>query len=103
MEYVALARHSPESCPGSNAKVRKHVEQSMGKIEEMGKKHRVMLKSSHILMSSHLSILILEAPSVEAVEKFLTDGGFVQWNNTEIYPSVSMQDAMGGQGPPPIW
>ncbi len=103
MEYVALARHSPESCPGSNAKVRKHVEQSMGKIEETGKKHRVMLKSSHILMPSHLSILILEAPSVEAAEKFLTDGGFVQWNNTEIYPSVSMQDAMRGESPPPIW
>ncbi len=103
MEYVALARHSPESCPGSNAKVRKHVEQSMANMEELGKKHQVMLKSNHVLMSSHLSILILEAPSIEAVEKFLVDGGFVQWNETEIYSSVSMEEAMDAIPSSPIW
>ncbi len=102
MEYVALARHSPESCPGSNAMVRKHVEQSMGNMEEMGKKHQVMLKSAHILMSSHLSIFILEAPSIEAVEKFLVDTGFVQWNEIEIHRSLSIQEGMAAM-PQPIW
>ena len=47
MESVVLARHSPKACPGYNAMVRKHVEQSVGNMEEMMGKHQVMLKSSH--------------------------------------------------------
>ncbi len=103
MEYVALARHSPESCPASNAKVRERVEQATGKFEEVGRKHQVKLKSSHVKLVGHLAVFIFEAPSIEAVQNFLVEGGMVQWNDVELYPSVSMEEAMQATTPPPIW
>ena len=103
MEYVALLRHSPESCPGSNAKVRERAEQAMGKMEEGAKKHRVELKSSHVLAPKHLVVMVFEAPGIEAVRDFLDEGGVTQWNDTELYPSMGLQEVMQIQGPPPIW
>ena len=103
MEYVALLRHSLESCPASNAKVRERAEQAMGKLEEVGKKHKVRVKSNHVLAPTHVVIFILESPNIEAVRDFLEEGGVTQWNDTELYPSQTMQEAMAIAGPPPIW
>ena len=103
MEYVALARHSPESCPDSNAKIRERAEQMMGKLEELGRKHQVKLQSAHVLAPSHLVVFIFEAPSIEAVRGFLQESGIVQWNDIELYPSQTMQEAMQAVPLPPIW
>ncbi|MEE8193870.1 MAG: hypothetical protein V3T73_00015, partial [Dehalococcoidales bacterium] len=67
MEYVALALHSPEACPSSNAKVRERAQQAMGRMEEIGKKHQVKLKSAHVLGPKHLIVFIFEAAGIEAV------------------------------------
>ena len=103
MEYVALARHSPESCPGSNAEVRKRAEQMMGKLEEVARKHQVKLKSAHVLGPKHLVVFIFEAPGIEVVRDFLQDSGIVQWNDTELYPSQTLQESMQATNLPPIW
>ncbi len=103
MEYVALVRHSPESCPGSNARIRERAEQALGKMEEIGKKHQVKPKSMHVLTPSHLVIFILEAPSIEAVRDFLIESGFDQWNDIELYPSQTPEEAMQATNLPPIW
>ena len=103
MEYVALASHTPQSCPGSNAEVRKRSEQMMGKMEELGRKHQVKLKSAHVLGPTHLTVMICEAPSIEAVRNFLQESGFIQWNDTQIYPSQTLQEAMQATNLPPIW
>ena len=105
MEYVALLRHSPEVCPTSNSKVREQVQTLPPKLEQVGHKHQVSLKSSHILGPTHLMVLVCDAPSVEAVREFLDETGLTQWNNTELYPSLSIQEAMQAlpSFPPPIW
>ncbi len=103
MEYVALMRHSPESCPNSNAKVRERAEQVLGKMEELGRKHQVQPKSMHALLPAHLMVVIVEAPSIEAVRDFLQEGGLAQWNDIELYPSQTPQEAMQATGPSPIW
>ena len=94
MEYVALASHSPESCPGSNATVRERAQQTMAKMEEFGKKHQVQLKSAHVLGPKHMMVIVFEAPRIEAVRDFLQDSGMVQWNDTELYASQTLQEAM---------
>lgn len=78
MEYVALASHSPEACPGSNAKVRERTQQAMGKLEEIGKKHQVELKSTHVFGPKHLAVFIFEGPGIEAVRDFIQESGLVQ-------------------------
>ena len=103
MEYVALMRHSPESCPDSNATVRKHAQQALGKMEELGKKHHVQPKSMHVLAPAHMSVAIFEAASIEAVRDFLMESGLAQWNDTELYPSLPPEEAMQATTPPPIW
>ncbi len=103
MEYVALMRHSPESCPDSNTKVREQAQQALGKMEELGKKHQVQPKSMHVLAPAHLMVAIFEAASVEAVRDFLMESGLAQWNDTELYPSQPPQEAMQATTPPPIW
>ena len=94
MEYVALASHSPESCPGSNAAVRERAQQTMAKTEELGKKHQVQLKSAHVLSPKHMLVMVFEAPRIEAVRDFLQDSGMVQSNDIELYASQTMQEAM---------
>ena len=103
MEYVALVRHSPESCPDSNAKIRERAEQALGKMEELGRKHQVKPKSMHVLTLSHQLVIICEAPSIEAVRDFLHESGLDQWNDIELYPSQTPQEAMQAATPPPIW
>ena len=103
MEYVALARHTPDVCPDSNSKIRERVLQAMGKLEELGKKHQVDLKSGHSLGPTHLLVMIFEAPSIEAVRVYLQESGLVQWNNIELYASQSFQEALEAPTPGPIW
>ncbi len=103
MEYVALAQHSPQECPGSNAKVRKSTEQAMGRLEELGKKHQVQMKSAHVLAPRHLTVFVFEAPRVEAVRDFLEEAGLAQWNDIQLHPSMSMQEAMQTASLPSIW
>jgi hypothetical protein len=104
MEYVALALHSPEACPSSNAKVRERAQQAMGRMEEIGKKHQVKLKSAHVLGPKHLIVFIFEAAGIEAVRDFIRESGIIQWNDTELYPSQTMQEAMqAASSLAPIW
>ena len=103
MEYVGLVRHSPESCPGSNAEIRKRAEQALGKMEEIGKKHQVKPKSMHVLTPSHLLVFICEAPSIEAVRDFLMESGLDQWNDIELYPSQTPEEAIQATNLPSIW
>lgn len=104
MEYVALASHSPEACPASNAKVRERTQQAMGTLEEVGKKYQVKLKSAHVLGPKHLIVFIFEAAGIEAVRDFIRESGIIQWNDVELYPSQTMQDAMQSiSSLEPIW
>ena len=74
-------------------------------MEELERKHKVNLQSAHILAPSHLSVFIFEAPGIEAVRDFVQDAGLSQWNDIELHPSQSLQEAMQELGslPPPIW
>jgi hypothetical protein len=58
-------------------------------------KHKVKLLSGpHIMGLSHKLVAVVDAPSVEAVQDFGMDAGLVQWNEVEIYPAWSMEEAL---------
>ncbi len=92
MEYVALARHSAESCPGSNARVNEWTQQMGPKREALAKKHQVVVRSSHVLSPTHLLVLVLDAPSIESARDFLEESGVTHWNDVDLYPSMSMEE-----------
>ncbi len=106
MEYVALLRHGVESCPAANGRVNERLQEMVPKMEEIGRKHQVALRSSHVLSPTHLAVLVLDAPNIEAARNFLEEGGVTQWNDVELYPSMSLQERMESSARlalPPIW
>ena len=93
--YVILAEHRADSCPTSNAKVRKNVQAMAGQMGSLLTKHKVkMLSGPHILGLSHKMVAVVDAPSVEAVQDFGMDAGLVQWNAVEVYASWGMEEAL---------
>ena len=93
--YVILAEHRADNCPTSNAKVLKNVQGMASQIGTLLAKHKVKLLSGpHILGLSHKMVVVVDAPSVEAVQDFGMDAGLVQWNAVEVYASWSMEEAL---------
>ncbi len=74
--------------------VRERTQQATGRLEEFGKEHQVQLRATHVLGPKHLAVVIFEASGIEAVRDFMQESGIVQWNDTELYPSQTMQEAM---------
>jgi len=94
MQYVLLGQHTPDLCPTSNAKTRQRVEHMMTQLDAAQKTHNVSVLSGHVLGVSHRMVVIVEAPTVEAVRAFAMDTGLVQWNSVEIYPSWGFEEAI---------
>ena len=95
MQYVIFAQHTADACPTSNAKVRKQAQDMAAQIGTLQTKHNVKLVSGpHILGLTHKIVAIVEAPSVEAVRDFGMETGLVQWNDVEVYPAWTMQEAL---------
>lgn len=92
--YVAILEHSPEVCPDSNKAVRAKVENLPSQLPAALQKYNVKMISDNVLGPTHKIVLVLEAPNIEAIRDFISGTGLAQWNNTVIYPSLTIQEAM---------
>lgn len=69
--FMIILRHSPENCDWVNEKSRKATLEFMGKVDELMKKHGIkMLGAWTMDPAGHQSFWAVEAPSVEALQKF---------------------------------
>ena len=85
--FAVNMKHTAESCPLSNAEVKKRFKETLGKREEAwdrAKKHNVPVLSAWTSVLDHLVFYVVEAPSQEAVEDYFKDIGFAFWNSIEI-------------------
>jgi hypothetical protein len=64
---LAIQRHSAEVCPGYNETSRKSLVAWMNKTGELEAKHGVTKTGVWTVTSEHLSVLMLEAPTFEAI------------------------------------
>ena len=92
--YVAILEHSANTCPTSNKAVRAEVEKLPSKMPAALQKHNVKILSDNILSPSHKLVLVLEAPNTESVRDLLEEIGMVQWNETVVYPSYTLEEAL---------
>jgi hypothetical protein len=67
--FLITTRHAPESCPMAHEKTRKAYIDYLSKMDEWSKKYKIKVIWSGGIMSEHLGITIVEAPSLEAFEK----------------------------------
>jgi hypothetical protein len=69
--FVVILSHSPENCDWFNEKSQKTTLKFMGKVDELMKKHEIkMLGAWTTDPAGHQSFWVVEAPSVEALQKF---------------------------------
>jgi len=102
-QYVIIADHTPDICPSSNAKVRKHALESMGRMGKLAEEAGVRFEVGPLhLDPGHRSIAVLDAPSIEAVAKLVYDTGLSQWNTVEAYPVTPIAELMANVGDFPI-
>ena len=95
--YAILADHSPDICPGSNAKTRARAREGAG--PENIQKIAGNLGVSFVLEPQHLDpthrvITVVDAPSIEAVNQFVFDTGLVQWNTVETFALTPIGEMM---------
>lgn len=94
MIFVAIAQHSPAQCPGFNKQVFDMVSGAMSKLEDITKKHKVKIVGMYGLLPPHKTIIVMDAPSLDAAENVLIDSHLPAWNTTELYQSYPPEEAM---------
>lgn len=97
MLFLQTSRHSAESCPMHNEKVKKVFSDIMSKMEKLTKKHGIKLIGSWVSTPEHLSVMVYDAPSMEAMLKLSMEPEVMAWlsyNTTETRPVMTIEEVM---------
>lgn len=89
--FVVIAEHTPHLCPHSNAVARKQMER-ISEIDAIAKRLEMEIVFTGIPVPEHQTIMILRAPSFEAVRTFTVESGFVQTNTITIRQTESLEE-----------
>jgi hypothetical protein len=89
--FVVVAEHSPQLCPHSNAAARK-IMGRVSEIEAIAKRLEIEITFSGIPVPEHQTIMILRAPTFEAVRTFTVETNFVQINTITIRQTESVEE-----------
>jgi hypothetical protein len=74
--------------------VRAFAEEALGKMPELSAKLGVTVQTMLHLDPGHKTLLVLEAPNVEAVVDLSFDSGFSQFNDVQVYPATQIPDLL---------
>ena len=94
MLFVAIAQHDPARCPLFDREMYELVSDSMAKVPDLEKRYNVKNLGTHILISLHKQVMVLEAPDYAAVESVLIESNYLAWNTVEIHQAVSPEEAL---------
>ena len=94
MQFLLLADHTPEMCPLTNSKVRKHVVKLVPEWSKIAQKLGVKFLAGPIVNNEHMVVSIIEAEDTETVAEFINQSGMQQWNNVRAIPSTPIEDAI---------
>ncbi len=94
MQFVLIARHAPENCPTSNAKIRQLMKEGVKQIPEVAKKLGVKPITINVFGPDHEILAVLEADGIEPVRDFAMQSRLAQWNTVAIHATWSLDEAM---------
>jgi hypothetical protein len=66
LTFLMISRHTAADCPAHNAENRKVVLEAFSKAEELGAKYGIKTVGIWNVHSEHLTVQVVEAPSMEA-------------------------------------
>ena len=93
-QFVMIARHAPELCPTSNAKIRQLFKQGAKEIPEIAKSLGVKIVTINVYGPDHEVMAVVEANGIEQVRDFVMQSRLVQWNTTDIHATWTMEEAL---------
>ncbi len=94
MQFVIVARHSPENCPSSNAKIRQIMAEGAGQIPNIAKKLGLRIITVNVFGPDHEILAVVEADRIEPVRDFAFETRLAQWNTVNIHATWTMEEAM---------
>jgi hypothetical protein len=97
MLFLQISKHTIESCPMHNEKVRKISIDAANKMDKLMKKYRIKVVGSWTSMPDHTNISVYDAPSMEALLKCSMEPEIMAWmsyNMTETKPIMTLEDTM---------
>ena len=90
-------RHTPQNCPNFNAQSRKVYSEWLAKGPQILEKYGIKGVGYAGIPTEHVDIFIVEAPSLEAVQKAIIEPAFyvvTSVDTLEIKPAVNMEEAV---------
>ena len=94
MQFVIIARHSPELCPTSNAKIRQLMKEGTKEIPNIAQKLGVKIITLNVYGPDHEVLVVVEADGIEPVRDFTMQSRLVQWNTIAIHATWSLEEAL---------
>lgn len=95
--FLAIMRHTPESCPIANERTRKLSMSLMQKMPELLQKHGVKLVSSVSSFAEHAEWNVFEAPSADEIQKAFLEPGLSELEGVytmELKPVFSAEESL---------
>jgi hypothetical protein len=94
MHFVLLGTHSPDICPTANARTRTLLLETAPLIPKVAEEAGVTIVSGPFVNREHTTVVIVEADSGEALDRFLLGSRLPQWNSIRIIPSLPMAEGI---------
>jgi uncharacterized protein with GYD domain len=94
VRYLIVGQHPPDLCPSANATVRKLSAEGAGEVPALAESLGVTLLDTYVPMHNHMVFAAVEADDIDAVREFVFQSRLGQWNTLEIYPVVTLQEAL---------
>lgn len=95
--FLLISRHSPENCPMFNEKAKKVFLEYSSKIPAIMKKYGGKMLGVYGVHTEHLTVSIIEAPSLEAFQKASMEPEILalsEYESYEVKLAYSGEDAM---------
>ena len=95
--FLEIARHTPESCPMHNEKVKKVFVESYEKMGKLAKKYGIKIVGSWAYMPEHFMVAVFDSPSLEALLKFSMEPenmALAGYNTIETRPVMTLEEVM---------
>lgn len=96
MLYMAELNHSPQQCPGVAVDIRDRVLRMSDTMEQVMQSHGCTFQGGWLGKSSHLTFVLIDAPSAHAVDDVMVDLGLAVWNTATIYPVITLEEGVAG-------
>lgn len=94
MQFVMVAKHPPNLCPSSNAKIREMLKHGAKELPGVAQKLGVKIITLNVYGPDHVVLAVMEAADIEAVRNFAVQSQLMQWNTIEIHATWSLEEAL---------